>query len=95
MRLGTGLTAHTASWNEKLMAQTFGERWEIERPLGEGGQAWTFTVRDLRGSGDTLYVLKRLKNPGRVGRFRNEVEAIRNLSDPHVVRLIDFDLDAE
>lgn len=76
------------------MATTFGDRWQVDRVLDEGGQAWTYLVRDLRGAGDTLYVLKRLKNPKRAARFRNEVEAIRNISDPHVVRLIDFDVDA-
>ena len=84
-----GIKGHTA------MAKQFGDRWEVARALEEGGQAWTYTVRDTRGSRDTLYVLKRLKNPARAARFRNEVEAIRNLSDAHVVRLVDFDVDAK
>ena len=77
------------------MAQKYGSRWEVKKPLREGGQAHTFIVTDLRGSGDEQYVLKRLKNPKRVSRFKNEIEAIRNLSHDNILRLIDFDLEVE
>lgn len=77
------------------MTQLFGDRWQVVSSLGEGGQGWTYTVRDLRGGAEALYVLKRLKNAKRAARFRREVEAIRNLSHPNVVRLIDFDVAAD
>jgi serine/threonine protein kinase len=77
------------------MGQIYGERWKIVESLGEGGQAQTFLVTDVRGQGEIRYVLKRLKNLTRIERFRNEVEAIRNLSHENIVSLIDFDLETE
>lgn len=70
-------------------------RWETIKSLGEGGQAHTFLVKDKKGSGDQSYVLKRLKNIKRIGRFKQEIEAIRTLSHENIVQLIDFDLDAD
>jgi serine/threonine protein kinase len=77
------------------MPTTYGDRWQVIESLGEGGQAHTFLVTDIRGEGKTRYVLKRLKNIDRLARFRREIEAIRSLSHPHIIQLIDFDLDAD
>jgi serine/threonine protein kinase len=76
------------------MATIFGERWEIVDNLGEGGQAHTFIVKDIRGDSTTKYVLKRLKNLERLERFKREIEAVRNLNHSNIVQLIDFDIDA-
>jgi serine/threonine protein kinase len=73
------------------MAQIFGERWQIAEKLGEGGQGETFLVRDTKTGDDSLYVLKRLKNSKRLPRFEQEIEAIRSLNHPNVLRLIDAD----
>lgn len=77
------------------MGKVIGDRWEIIQSLGEGGQAHTFLVKDLKGAGETPYVLKRLKNVNRLDRFKREIEAVRSLSHPHIVRLHDFNLDAD
>lgn len=74
------------------MAKKYGDRWEVQKHLGEGGQAHTYIVKDVRGGGDDEYVLKRLKHPDRISRFRAEIEAIRNLSHENILKLIDFDL---
>ena len=77
------------------MAQTFG-RWQIDRPLGEGGQAHTFLVRDTTGEYPDVAVLKRLKNPSnpqRLARFKQEAEALQRVSHPHVLKLVDFSVD--
>jgi serine/threonine protein kinase len=79
----------------RMAAQIFGERWEIHERLPEGGQAHTFRVVDLKGDRKTSYVLKRLKNVARLERFRTEVEALKSLADPNVIKLIDFDFDAK
>jgi len=73
----------------------YGDRWEIVEPLSEGGQAYTFLVKDIKGGGDTRCVLKRLKNPDRIRRFKREVEAVRSLQQENIVQLIDFDLEAD
>ena len=75
--------------------KVFGDRWQIIESLAEGGQAHTFLVNDLKGQSETRYVLKRLKNINRIDRFKREVEAVRNLVHENIVRLIDFDLEAE
>lgn len=70
----------------------FGDRWENLGSLGEGGQAHVFRVRDRR-DGSTGWVLKRLKNPKRLGRFELEVHALRAMRSDHILPIEDFDLD--
>jgi len=77
------------------MTTIYGERWVTKKPLREGGQAHTFLVTDAKGSTDQQYVLKRLKNPVRLGRFKSEISAIRDLSHENILKLVDFDLEAE
>ena len=77
------------------MGKIYGDRWKVVESLPEGGQAHLYLVTDIRGQGETLYVLKRLKNIKRIDRFKREIEAVRNLSHENIVRLIDFDLGAE
>lgn len=73
----------------------YGNRWETVESLGEGGQAHTFIVKDVKGGGDTRYALKRLKNPDRIQRFKREVEAVQKLVHENIVQLVDFDLEAD
>jgi serine/threonine protein kinase len=75
------------------MGTLYGDRWECVESLGEGGQAHTFLVKDLKGHAEDRYVLKRLKNIDRLGRFKQEIEAIGGLEHPNIVRLIDYDLE--
>ena len=69
-------------------------RWDKSQSLSEGGQAHTFLVEDGEGEFEGLHVLKRLKNLNRVGRFRQEIEAVAKLRHKNVVSLVDFDLDS-
>jgi serine/threonine protein kinase len=71
------------------VANRFGDRWEVIESLGEGGQAHTFMVRDLR-DGTTGWVLKRLKNPTRQARFEREIRALSRLQSSHVPSIVDF-----
>jgi serine/threonine protein kinase len=77
------------------MAKILSERWEVITDLPEGGQAHVFKVVDKKGDGVTEYVLKRLKNPHRLDRFKKEYEALRKLGHPAIIRVIDFDFDTE
>jgi serine/threonine protein kinase len=74
--------------------QVYGNRWEVvdPRPLGEGGQAQTFLVRDLTGDPEARFALKRLKNVDRIDRFENEIRAIQAVQHPNVLRPVDFSL---
>jgi serine/threonine protein kinase len=67
----------------------YGGRWKPLRTLTEGGQAQIFLVQDKTGAYAEPCVLKRVLNPARDGRFRDEVEAVKTLSHPNVVKLID------
>jgi len=69
-----------------------GNRWEMVKPLGEGGQAHTYIVRDLRDNSDT-WVLKRLKNKKRLGRFQREIEALRKMQSPYIPTVEDYSVD--
>lgn len=73
------------------MGKIYGNRWEIVKHLDEGGQGWAYLVKDIKGQGEILYVLKRLKNKNRIERFKREIETVRTLSHPNIVQLVDFD----
>jgi serine/threonine protein kinase len=72
------------------MAKRFGERWEIVDQLpSKGGQADLFLVRDLRGQYADPCVLKRIRNPKRIERFRAEVEAGTRLKHENIMPILD------
>lgn len=71
------------------MGKVYGQRWEIERTLASGGQAEVFVARDITSSSADPVALKRVKNPNRHPRFRNEVAAIKKLNHPNIIKLID------
>ncbi|HEY5041738.1 MAG TPA: serine/threonine-protein kinase [Verrucomicrobiae bacterium] len=77
------------------MTKIYSERWKTIADLPEGGQAYVYKVVDIKGDGVTEYVLKRLKNPHRLDRFKKEYEALQKLGHPAIVRVIDFDFDTE
>jgi serine/threonine protein kinase len=70
------------------MAKKYGD-WEVLKAAKEGGQAHVFKVK--RPSDEQLGALKRLKNPKRIERFRDEIKAAKTLSHPNIAKLIDVD----
>lgn len=64
-------------------------QWKIEGPLGEGGQGWTYKARRKSGPDGKSYVLKRLKNKGRLARFRNEIAALTKLQHPGILKIVE------
>lgn len=62
--------------------------WKIESPLDQGGQGWTYCVRRTDGMDNQLYVLKRLKNKDRLARFNQEINALKKLSHPGILRIV-------
>jgi len=75
------------------MGKVYGERWEVVSSLGEGGQAHTFIVRDLQTNDSATFVLKRLKNPSRLGRFVLEVKALKLVGSDRVPDVLDYRTD--
>jgi serine/threonine protein kinase len=76
-----------------MCAKVYGNKWETVESLTEGGQAHTFLVKDRESDGSVTFVLKRLKNPKRIDRFRLETDALRQIDHPNVLHLIDVNLD--
>ena len=80
------------------MAKICSERWKmVDKPtLGQGGQSRVFHVVDVRGELEGEFALKRVLKPVRVERFRNEIEAIKRLNHPNIIKLVDHSaLDAK
>jgi serine/threonine protein kinase len=75
------------------MAKVYGDRWEAIESLDEGGQAHVFRVRDKQNPSQE-YALRRLKNDKRTGRFEREIEAVRKLDDPGIIKIVDFSVEA-
>lgn len=74
------------------MAAKYGERWiPTGETLGAGGQGEVFWVTD--GPGGERFVLKRLRNSRRIGRFKAEVEALRQIQSPHIPEIFDYSTD--
>lgn len=62
--------------------------WKVIKSLDEGGQTHVFLVTDTTGQYAGQYVLKRLKNPGRLDLFEREVKALDALKHRHVLRIV-------
>lgn len=71
------------------MSVLYGNRWKIIGELGRGGQSVVFRVVDSTEALSGEYALKRILNPARHVRFQSEVEAIKRLDHPNIVKLID------
>lgn len=65
--------------------------WKVVRSLDEGGQAHVFLVEDTTGKRPGEYVLKRLKNQGRLDLFEREIKAMVAVEHPSVLRVVDSD----
>lgn len=75
------------------MAEKYGKWIRVDKgQLGKGGQAATFLVVDEENKEKGNFVLKRLLNPNRIGRAKNEIEACQRLSHPNIVKIIDYDI---
>jgi serine/threonine protein kinase len=73
------------------MAQLYGGRWRTvgDADLGHGGQGRIFRVTDKSGEHQGEFALKRVLNPARHERFRREIDAIKRLEHPNIIKLID------
>src|SRR5581483_1803558 len=65
-------------------------RYEIVRPLGEGGQAHVFLARDLAGEQGEVAVKVLKAESARSEGFRREFEALSALRHPHLISVLDF-----
>lgn len=66
--------------------------WQEVRQLRQGGQGIPHVVK--RAGDKAEYVLKELRDPRRLDRFRLECRAYRDLDHPNVVKVVDASLDS-
>jgi serine/threonine protein kinase len=74
------------------MSRTYG-KWNPVKTLTEGGQAQILLVEDKTDPAGPRAALKAWKNRARIDRFAREVDVTSNLDHPHIIRLIDRNLD--
>ena len=78
--------------------QPFLPRYEIISPLGEGGVATVYKVRDLKtGTVKALKALKRARamGAGTVARFEEEYRILRTLHHPNLPEVFDYGVTPE
>jgi serine/threonine protein kinase len=72
------------------LAKIYGGRYEnLNQPMGGGSQADVLRVRDAVDPAHPEYALKRLKRADRCARFKSEIEALRIINHPNVIKIID------
>jgi serine/threonine protein kinase len=67
----------------------FPPEWKNEGSLAEGGQGWAYIVSKPSDPARKLFVLKRLKNKDRLGRFQKEIEVLTRLSHPGILKIVE------
>ena len=72
------------------MATIYGDRWKnLGQDIGGGAQAVVMRVCDMLDPSKTEYALKRLKKSERCARFLSEIEALKKINHPNVIKIID------
>jgi hypothetical protein len=72
-------------------------RWIVERSLSGGGQGLTSLVSDKEGTTEGWFVIKELKSNADEQarrRFETETKALQKLQHPNILRIVDFDENA-
>ncbi|HHU11870.1 MAG TPA: protein kinase, partial [Clostridiaceae bacterium] len=75
-----------------------GGRYEIVRPLGQGGMAHVFLAHDQETGSDVALKVMRTEligDPDFVRRFATEARAAASLDHPNIVRVLDYGQDGD
>ncbi|HOK08977.1 MAG TPA: serine/threonine-protein kinase [Candidatus Hydrogenedens sp.] len=73
-------------------------RYEVIKPLGRGGMGKVFLVKDLQSGQKLALKLMRAQyqhNQKAIARFLREVEAVRQLNHPCIVKIFDAQIEGE
>jgi len=79
------------------MAKLYGNRWKTVDNISSGGQGVVVKVEDSQGL-PGVYALKRLihvEDPARKKRFAREIETLRKLDHPNILKIIDHNLNCD
>lgn len=74
------------------MSKKYG-KWNVGETLTEGGQGQIFPAWQDGEEQADKYILKKLKNKKRIGRFINEIRAGLELDHPYILKIVDSDFE--
>jgi serine/threonine protein kinase len=80
------------------LAKPYGNRWRVVDNISGGAQGVVVKVEDSTQEHTGTYALKLLINvddPSRKKRFAREIETLRKLDHPNILKIIDHNLDAD
>jgi serine/threonine protein kinase len=82
------------SSKDDLIGKPIGQRYLVEKKLGQGGMGKVYLARDLKLHNQQVVIKilteASLQNSYLVQKFKHEVEALARLAHPKVVRVLDF-----
>ncbi|MBN1218002.1 MAG: protein kinase [Anaerolineae bacterium] len=81
-----------------LIGKIIGNRYRVLRELGSGGMAWVYLAEDVKN--DYLVAVKVLypqfgEDLSYIQRFNREAKLASTLTDPHIVRVLDYGADRD
>ena len=81
-----------------LIGKIIGNRYRILREVGSGGMAWVYLAEDVKE--DRLVAVKVLypqfgEDLSYIQRFNREAKLASTLTDPHIVRVLDYGADRD
>ena len=81
-----------------LVGKIIGNRYRVLREIGSGGMAWVYLAEDIKE--DRLVAVKVLypqfgEDLSYIQRFNREAKLASTLTDPHIVRVLDYGADRD
>jgi serine/threonine protein kinase len=81
-----------------LIGKILGNRYRVLREIGSGGMAWVYLAEDIREN--NLIAVKILypqfgEDLAYVQRFNREARLASTMTDPHIVRVLDYGADRD
>ena len=81
-----------------LIGKILGNRYRVLREIGSGGMAWVYLAEDIKEN--NLVAIKVLypqfgEDLSYVQRFNREAKLASTLTDPHIVRVLDYGADRD
>jgi len=95
---GTEELTYSMVQEHTLIGKILGNRYRILREVGSGGMAWVYLAEDAKE--DRLIAVKVLypqfgEDLSYVQRFNREAKLASTLTDPHIVRVLDYGADRD
>jgi tetratricopeptide (TPR) repeat protein/predicted Ser/Thr protein kinase len=94
----TGELSYSMVQEYTLIGKTLGNRYRVLREIGSGGMAWVYLAEDIKEN--ELVAVKVLypqfgEDLSYIQRFNREAKLASTLTDPHIVRVLDYGADRD